>query len=125
MNIYEYYTRHTINGAPRSELLSVFRCENPHLSVRESNGRLLLVPQDDIGKKELARCFNSRVIKCVKEYYQNPDEWPLSISSSNAFLACDKVRDYLGLTHSVSRSDCRGCHLCALQKAAEGSIEYK
>lgn len=124
MNIYEYYMRHTINGAPRSILLSVLRCENPHLSAKESNGRLILSPQDDIGKEELKKFFSSRIIKCVKEYYQNPDEWPPSTSSNNAFLACDKARSYLGLNF-VSRNDCRGCHLCAIQKVDAGDIEYK
>lgn len=123
MDIYEFFMRRSINGAPRNMLLSILEYRNRHLTVEQNNGRLLLKPVDDQGKSDLKEYFKSRIIKCVREYYRNPDE-PLNIKSNNAFLTCDRVRDNLGIKH-VSRNDCRSCHICANRLAEDGGIEYK
>ena len=124
MDIYDYYMRHTINGAPRSVITAVLQNNDPLLHAKVANGRILVSADCTEGERKLQKLFKSRIIKCVKDYYQKPDE-PFTFKSNNAFLLCDRVRDHYNIDGYVSRNDCRSCHLCAMQKANEGNIEYK
>ena len=124
MDIYDYYMRHTINGAPRSVLTAVLQNNDSLLHARVANGRILLSADCAKGEQKLQKLFTSRIIKCIKDYYQKPGE-PFTFKSNNMFLLCDRVRDHYNMDVYVSRNDCRVCHLCAMQKANEGDIEYK
>lgn len=124
MDIYDYYMRHTINGAPRSVLTAVLQNNDPLIHARVANGRIFLSADCAKGEQKLQKLFTTRIIKCIKDYYQKPGE-PFNFKSNNTFLLCDRVRDHFNIDVYVSRNDCRICHLCAMQTADEGDIEYK
>lgn len=123
MDIYEYCMKHNINGMSRSELRQVLTQQHPHLQVKAITGRmLLLTPTDQVGKEQVKS--HGRIIKCVMEYYNNPDE-PIVLTSGNPFLNCDKIRKALGIDPMISRGDCRACHMNAMHRIEAGDIEYK
>lgn len=116
MDIYQYYLKqNAVNGFSYDELRDIINYNNSHLTVKASNGRLVMNARDETGRKRLQDNISSRIVKCIKEYYKMPDK-SFTFKSNNAFLLCDRVRAHFEMELDVARSDCRACHLCAMQR---------
>lgn len=127
MDIYEYCQRSAVCGIPREELLNLLENKSSFFSLKHIVDKLLLTARNSAGREMLQQGF-PRVIKCIREYYENPEGEDFYIATNNSFLACDQTRTGFRIYNSsigVERNDCKACHLAALQLAREGKLENK
>lgn len=109
MNLVTILNNRSIAGIQEGELKSILEGTHPSISVRmASNGMVML--------------SNNTVIKCVENYYRNPNSHVDMKKHNNMTAKCYYVIEDLGLD-GVSVNHCAQCHLRCLNKKGNKELQ--
>lgn len=111
MNLIDYINRRNIAGLQREELRTVLIGMHPSLQVKfASNGVIMLT--------------DNTVIKCVSEYYQNPNSNEDLKKYNNSTSKCYYVQRELNI-ENVPMNMCEMCHLRCLNMYEDKKLKRK
>ena len=112
MRFKDYYLSRLIGGVTQKRFATILEDEDLDITARNlGTGSIYL--------------SNHKVVKCVCNYYKRTDNKAFpKISSNNAFLRCQAVRDNFNLRH-VSKMECKYCHRTCLLKVENGEMARK
>lgn len=108
MNLVEILNGRNIAGVQESTLKTILEGTHPSIDVRmASNGMVML--------------SDNTIIKCVQEYYQNPNSFTDIKKHRNSTASCHYVQDHLDIK-GVDINQCRLCHLRCMEMKANGEL---
>lgn len=106
MNLIDLMREADIEGITLSELKDVLTHNHSSIKIRNAaNGTIVL--------------SNRAIIKCVKNYYTNPNKEARKPVGVNI---CHTVHQNLDI-HGVSANNCSSCHLNCLAKKDNGQLQ--
>lgn len=114
MRIIDFYNKRFVANMPPDRFGKVLTGADEEITVRVlGNGSMLL--------------SNSKVIKCVSNYYDTIDDkkLPSSAMVNSQYLHCINVRKIIGCDSIVDRMDCKFCHLNCLRLVLEKKLKRK
>ena len=101
MNLVTMLNSRNIAGIQEDTLKSILRGQHPAISVKMAqNGMVML--------------SDNTIIKCVHEYYQNPESTMDMKKYKNSPAKCHYVQENLGI-EGVNNNRCAQCHLACME----------
>lgn len=119
MNLVSLLNNRNIEGIQETILKEILEGTHPSVGIKYSGNGLVVLT-------------NNKVIKCVKNYYVNPNEHGKFGGSSELNASqCFNIQKYMGLVQpdeplaTILVNRCGVCHLACLRKKEEGKLKRK
>lgn len=107
----DVYKSRLINGMTPQFLMTILDGENPDINVKQLSNTILLKSNKD-GNISI----NTKILKCIREYYLKDGKGIRSSKSSNAFMECTKVQSLFDVPGYVGTMNCSSCHRYCLRQ---------